>query len=101
MGSGYLVGLTRSRNKQACSDIAKRKGGRYPPPSCAKSRLALLRALFLGGLFLCSFFLGGLFLCSFFLGGLFLSGLLLGSFLLRCLLLRHSSSLENVAAQLG
>ena len=89
------MGLTRSRNKQACSDIAKRKGGLQPPLSCAKSRLALLRALFLGGLFLCSFFLGG-FLYNFFLGDLFLGGLLL-----RCLLLRHSSSLENVATQLG
>ena len=79
----------------------RERGAFTPPLSCAKSRLALLRALFLGGLFLCSFFLGGLFLCSFFLGGLFLSGLLLGSFLLRCLLLRHASSLENVAAQLG
>ena len=103
MGSGYLVGLTRSRNKQACSDIAKRKGGLQPPLSCAKSRLALLRALFLGGLFLCS--CGGLFLCSFFLGGFlynfFLGDLFLGGLLLRCLLLRHSSSLENVATQLG
>ena len=97
------MGLTRSRNKQACSDIAKRKGGLQAPLSCAKSRLALLRALFLGGLFLCS--CGGLFLCSFFLGGFlynfFLGDLFLGGLLLRCLLLRHSSSLENVATQLG